>query len=77
MPKHRASNVKKLRRPTVEELVAVGFSENKFPATALILSFPMVKSQSGFTLESEVDRFSMFLSSLMFLQTFASDFILL
>ncbi len=77
MPKHRSSNVKKWRRPTVEELVTVGFSANKFPATALILSFQTVISLSAFTLESEIDRFSMFQSSLIFLQTFASAFMLL
>ncbi len=67
----------KWRRSTVEELVTVCFSANRFPATVLILSFPTVKSLSVFTLESEMDRFLMFHSSPIFLQTFASAFILL
>ncbi len=46
-------------------------------AATQILSFPTVKSLSGFTFGSEIDLFSMFQSSLIFLQTFASAFILL
>ncbi len=41
------------RRPTVEELVTVDFSANKFSGTVLILSFPTVESLTVFTLESE------------------------
>ncbi len=54
---------RKCRRRTVEELVTVGFSANIFPATVRILSFPTVKLLSHFSLESDIDRISMFHSS--------------
>ncbi len=53
----------KRQRQTVEQLVKVGFSANKFPATVLTLSFPTVKFPKVYTLEPGIGRFSIFQSS--------------